>query len=262
MTSQRRGLCSPYVELGEYRGVKVKKLIGVAGLLLAGLLMSVSASAYYVDGSVVRDSSGSGDQGKYTYSGYYIDLAGYHFGIYDGYIGNVNLGYPGPSPSGMIGTSFLVKSTQSDLTSVDSYVNNYEDSLPNASNVHWYRFTSDATSVLDVYYEWDGEVDSFTLELFEYGGSDSALATASFSSSYLIDPITGHVGHLDDLGFARIDAGDYLVRITGTSNGQLDGYSVYFDATAVPLPPAALLFVSALAGFGVVGRGKTRKTIS
>lgn len=224
--------------------------------------MSVSASAYYVDGSVVRDSSGNGDQGKYTYSGYYLDLAGYHFGNFDGYIGNVNMGYPGPSPSGRIGTSFLVKSAQSDLTSVDSYVNNNEDSLPNTSNVHWYRFTSETSSILDVYYEWDGGVDSFTLELFEYGGSDSALATASFSSSFLIDPVSGHIGHFDDLGFAKIAAGDYLVRITGSANSQLDGYSVYFDAAAVPLPPAALLFVSALAGFGVVGRRKPRKTIS
>lgn len=223
--------------------------------------MSASASAYYVDGSVVRDSSGNGNQGKYTYAGYYFDLAGIHFGYYDGYIGNVDQGYPGSSPNHRIGTPFLVKGD--DLTSVDSYANNSEDRFPvGTNNVHWYRFTSNTTSILDVYYEWDGGVDSFKLELFEYDGSDSAIATATFSSSFLIDPITGHIGHYDDLNFTNIAAGDYLVRVTGTSNHEINnGYSVYFETTAVPLPPAALLFISALTGLGVIGRRKSRKAI-
>jgi hypothetical protein len=222
--------------------------------------MSTTASAYYVDGSEVKDSSGNGNQGKYTYTGYYFNPVPI-FGTYDGYIGNVDIGNPSGGGANRIGTAYLVRNALA-LTSTDGYASNNEDSFPNASNVHWYRFSSNTTSILDVYYEWDQGVDDFKLELFEYDGSDTAMATAIFDSSSLFDSGGNHIGHYDDLGFTNIAAGDYLVRITGSANSSLDGYSVYFDTTAVPLPPAALLFISALAGFGVIGRRRASKVVS
>lgn len=238
------------------RGVKVKKLqlIKIAGLLMAGLLVSTGASAYYVSGSTVYDSSNVADPGKYTYSAYYTGIGLPTYGIYDGYLGDLYTPFPPAGISkGTIGTPYLVDD-QYEYTGSGGYVNNDDAKFTvGVENVHWYRFTASLASVLDVYYEWGGNVGSFSLELFEYGGSDTPIASAFFSS-------TGP--HLDVLSFTSIAAGDYLIKIVGTASGSLNNYSVFLGATAVPLPPAALLFISALAGFGVIGRRSKNKVAS
>lgn len=223
--------------------------------MIAGLLASANASAYYISGSTVYDSSNNPQSGEYTYTGYYLDSFGLPiFGTYYGYIGNIHtLSPPAGISKGSIGTPYLVDPySQATAFGSGGYVNNFDAVLPNE---HWYRFTSDVASILDVYYEWGRDVDGFSLELFEYGGSDTAIAAATF--------LSGDINaHLDVLGFTSIAAGDYLIRIVGSATGSLNTYSVYLGATPVPLPPAVLLFISALAGFGVIGRRKTRQAVS
>ena len=52
---------------------------------------------------------------------------------------------------------------------------------------------------------------------------------------------------------------EYFVRVAGTEFGNgNNGYNV--NVSAVPLPAAALLFMSALAGFGLLSRGKKGST--
>ena len=49
--------------------------------------------------------------------------------------------------------------------------------------------------------------------------------------------------------------GTYVLKITGTASGAAGGtYSGAMNLTAVPLPPAAILFGSVLFGFAVVAR--------
>jgi hypothetical protein len=238
------------------RGVKVKKLqlIKIAGLLIAGLLVSTGASAYYVSGSTVYDSSNVADAGKYTYLAYYTGIGLPTYGTYDGYLGDLYAPIPPAGISkGTIGTPYLVDDNY-EYTNSGGYVNNAEEKFTvGVENVHWYRFTASLASILDVYYEWGGDVGSFSLELFEYGGSDTPIETAYFSS-------TGP--HLDVLNFTSIAAGEYLIKIVGSASGTLNNYSVFLGATPVPLPPAALLFISALAGFGVIGRKRASKAVS
>ena len=219
-----------------------------------GLLISTTASAYYVDGGVVQDSSGNPVDGQYIYSGAFG-------GTYEGYIGNVHLGLP-TVPTSNIGTSFLV-TNPADLTNVTNYTVNGDDSfaLDGSTTVHWYKFSTNMAGNLDAFYEWDDGVASFKLEVFSYNGSDTAVSTDVFDQTF----ISTNNGHFDDIGFVNIPAaGDWLIRIEGNGldDGKInEGYAVYLAPTAVPLPPAVLLFISALAGFGVIGRKRSSKTI-
>jgi hypothetical protein len=54
------------------------------------------------------------------------------------------------------------------------------------------------------------------------------------------------------------EVGNYLVRVTGTPTTGGDGYLLRIATT--PLPPALLLFGSALAGLGLLGRRRRRAT--
>jgi hypothetical protein len=247
--------------LVENRGAEVKKLIRTTVLLIAGLLTSATASAYYVSGQAVYDSGNNLAPGSYSYVGYYLDTSGPIplpvAGVYDGYLGNIHTSSPPAGINkGSIGTPYLVN--PSVTSGSGGYVDNDEQLFP---NVHWYRFTADYASILEVYYEWEKNVDSFSLDIFEYNGSDTPLKTKSFSSSELISA----GGHYEDNapGFTTIAAGEYLIRITGSAtSSELNTYSVYLGASPVPLPPAALLFISALAGFGVIGRKAANKAAS
>ncbi len=222
-------------------------------LLLAGLLVATNVSAYTVVGGVVQDSLGNPVDGQYVYSGAFG-------GAFEGYIGNVHLGLP-TVPASNIGTPFLV-TNPADLTNVANYTINGDDrfALDGSTTVHWYKFTTSMAGSLDAFYEWDNGISSFKLEVFSYGGSDTALSTDVFDQTF----ISTNNGHFDDLGFVTLPAaGDWLIRIEGNGldDGLInEGYSVYLaPTTVVPLPPAALLFISALAGFGVIGRKKASK---
>jgi hypothetical protein len=110
-----------------------------------------------------------------------------------------------------------------------------------------YTFSASQASSLTAYYEFGTDlIDTFTI----YITGDS------FSYTEVFDVALGGA-FLQD--FASISPGNYLIRIDLQGDGGTnDSFKVQLFAAAVPLPPAALLFVSALAGFGVIGRKKVR----
>jgi hypothetical protein len=222
----------------------VKKLLKVFGLLLSGLLITTTASAYYVDGSVVRDSGGTAT-GSYTYSD--------GINTYVGYIGNVNTGLPVPAGvDPWIGTYLLV-TDPNNLDQTSSYVQNPSPVFnTGSSQVHWYKFSLGIESELIANYEWNVGITSLTVDFFrESTSDDSVFYTKTFTSAEILS------GHFSDTNFAIFEQGEWLMRLTGV--GSPDVASSY-RVQLVPLPPAALLFISALAGFGVIGRKKAHKT--
>jgi hypothetical protein len=214
-------------------------------LLLAGVLLTTSVSAYTVVGGVVQDGTGT-------------DVAGESF---ISHIGNVHLGLPagvrGATDPNWIGSDKLYTDPYGlGLSSQYSYVDNVVDQFATngTPTVHWYQFTSDILSLHSAFYEWGTDLTSFTISFFLSGdNSDSAIYSRTFTQSDLASYTNNHLYEND---FANISAGEILMRIEGTANGVNSGYKVHLSA--VPLPPAALLFISALAGFGVIGRKKPR----
>ncbi len=212
--------------------LEVRKIFKIT-MLLAGLLVTANASAYAVVGGVVQDGVGT-DAGTYI-----------------GYMGNVHLGLPadvrGSGNPNWIGTDQLYAYDYG-LDYAYSYDSNSLDHFDSDSTVfvHWYRFTSDVAGFLSAFYEWGTNVTSFSLSFYTNGdNTDTPILTKTFSELHLYDNFTD-----------TFPAGDLLVRIEGAANGANNGYKVQLYPTAVPIPPAALLFISALAAFGVIGRKK------
>jgi hypothetical protein len=105
----------------------------------------------------------------------------------------------------------------------------------------------------------DGEGYIQNLTLSWIGGFGSLAAT---NSSGVDDVISA-------LGFAILSAGDYAFTVAGTLiGGDPQAYSFKFAASAIPddggpqnvtpIPPALVLFGSALAGLGLLGRRPRR----
>lgn len=245
--------------MGIIWGVEVKKILKTVVLLSAWLLVTANVSAFSIVGGAIEDGAGNPVTGTYQYSGFNFHTPAP--GVFDGDMGNVNIGLPG-SPGDKIGTNFLMDA--------GTYAVNFDDTLaPDGSTVHWFKFTSSVGGVVSAHYEWDEgywmDASSdvvFAIELFELDGSNTPFS--GYAHTFTGAEIAGFTtpGHLDQSIFADIPAGDWLIRITGhgndDGNGANDGYGVTFGAAAVPLPPAVLLFISALAGFGVIGRKKSR----
>ncbi len=110
-----------------------------------------------------------------------------------------------------------------------------------------YTFSASKSNTLTAVYEFGSDlINTFTI----YITGDSFSYTEMFNVADG-DPVL--------LDFATIAAGDYSIKINVQGDGGTnDSYKVQLYATAVPLPPAVLLFASALAGFGVIGRKKVR----
>jgi hypothetical protein len=216
----------------------VIKLIKIAMALFVGMLVTGNAYAYYVSGGVVYHSDDTVATGTYTYGGN------------EGYMGNVNLGLPGGAD---IQTRVLA-TDPTDLVSPLNYVVNNDAVLSDTVTMHWYKFSLDVLSGLGAYYELNTGIQEFEVQYFyESQTGDGDFFTRVLTSAEIA------TGFIEDWNFEDFPAGEVLMRITGkgTTNGA-NGYKVRL----VPLPPAVLLFVSALAGFGVIGRKNRRKTVS
>nr|WP_298685051.1 hypothetical protein [uncultured Dongia sp.] len=78
------------------------------------------------------------------------------------------------------------------------------------------------------------------------------------------DPVTS-LGHYEDLSgtgiafnYADLAAGDYFFRITGSTAAGGNFYSYKFAVTETPIPPALLLFGTALGGMGIAAYRKRK----
>lgn len=191
--------------------------------------MSTSASAYYVDGGVVKDGSGAVS------------------GSYFGYIGDVNVGLPSIGNTTVtptwIGTHYV-------SDGAGSYVENY----PVVTGVaDWYLFSASAAGPIAIFAELGTSISAFTISFFVLDESDNYLYSRTATAAEI------NIRSFVDAAFNNPITGDILMKIEGIAQGSNPSYRVRLIGTPVPVPPAALLFVSALAGFGVIGRRKRGK---
>jgi hypothetical protein len=73
------------------------------------------------------------------------------------------------------------------------------------------------------------------------------------------------LGHYEDatgtgiaFNYADLAAGDYFFRISGTTAAGGNFYSYKFAVTETPIPPALLLFGTALGGMGIAAYRKRK----
>lgn len=140
-------------------------------------------------------------------------------------------------------------------SSNNAYVNGDASAQGGTSTTyHSYSFSASKGSRLTALYEFGTDlIDIFTISFFVDGESDW-FYQQTFN--------TDNNGAFE-MDFTTIAAGDYSLKIDFIGDGgNNDDYKVKLYATEVPIPSAALLFISALAGFGVVGRRKVGKAMS
>jgi hypothetical protein len=90
---------------------------------------------------------------------------------------------------------------------------------------------------------------NFSLDLFS--ASDPTTSLGNF---------TDGTGTVLAFSYLNLAAGDYFFRITGQIGDDVFGnaYSYRFEVSEVPLPPALLLFATALGGMALVGYRRRR----
>lgn len=89
---------------------------------------------------------------------------------------------------------------------------------------------------------------NFQLDLFSQSAPTTTLGT-----------FTDLTGTILPFSYLNLAAGDYFFRVMGDTGPKGDFYKYRFTAgTEVPIPPALLLFATAIGGLGLVGFGKRR----
>jgi hypothetical protein len=94
------------------------------------------------------------------------------------------------------------------------------------------------------HYVGNVDISSFSLDLFSTGDPSTSLG-------HFADP----AGIAVAFSYLNLAAGDYLFHLTGgIASGANGGFYQYrFEVSEVPLPPALLLFATALGGMGLLG---------
>jgi hypothetical protein len=108
------------------------------------------------------------------------------------------------------------------------------------------ELTGAVSDILDVF---GVPVDSlsFTMDLFS--ATDPAVSLGTFGSA---------AGAGFSFSYLNLAAGDYFFRIRGETSPNGNAYSYRFQVNEVPLPPALLLFATALGGMAWVGARKRK----
>ncbi len=178
---------------------------------------------------------------------------------YVGYIGNLDIGRL--DGSGGVNTDIGTDWISSPGEQNNTFISNANDQLdpmvtPGTPVVttHWYKFALNNPAQLMDFIELGLYADleiSFFHDSATYGGAAFETITRNDPHNYQLTSPTNQT-------FA---AGFWWMKIVGTANNNKSlNYTVRLSQ--VPLPPAILLFVSALAGFGVMGRKKKQRITS
>ncbi len=157
-----------------------------------------------------------------------------------GYMGDVVAGLP--YGLGNVGTHRVFDTDGNPMTHSGNRLD------PNNTTVtHWYSFTLTSNQDLGYFLELGDNVKTFSFSFFDSSGSEHPLGSVNIGST------PPH----DYQPLAHFTAGDpWWMKVVGLAEGELDSYTVKLTASPIPLPPALLLFGSAIAGFGLMGRKK------
>ncbi len=173
---------------------------------------------------------------------------------YVGYIGNLDIGRldgsGGTNPE--IGTDWISSPGEQNNTFVGNSGDQFDPWTSGAGayveTTHWYKFALNDAALLEDFVEignWADAEISFFHEDATFG--DSAFVTVTRNDPH----------DFQSTSLLLFDAGSWWMKIVGKAYDSDDiNYTVRLSTQPVPLPPAILLFVSALAGFGVMGRKK------
>lgn len=172
---------------------------------------------------------------------------------YVGYIGNLDIGRLDGSGGGItdIGTDWISSPGEQDDTFI-SHNGLLDPAITSpVLTTHWYKFALNTPSQL--------------MDFIELG-SDASLEISFFNddatySDPAFETVARSAGHEYQLTSPSLfPSGIWWMKIAGTTTGFLHlNYKVRLSQAAVPLPPAILLFGSALAGFGVLGHKKRQR---
>ena len=179
---------------------------------------------------------------------------------YLGYLGNINMGHPdgsGGVNSAYIGTDFISSPGEQDNTFLSNPVSSFDPlnasdyPIPGyTSTTHWFKFSISLPGLLSDFIELGRYADA-TISFFHDSANwgDSPFVTVVRTDDHSFQQTSPSI-------FA---SGIWWMRVDGVAyNNTQVNYTVRLTSQSVPLPPAALLFISALAGFGVIGRKKGR----
>ncbi len=199
-----------------YRRKVVKTIKSIVGLVVLGMGLTGTASAAFT-----------------------VPVTGYL-----GYLGDIETGYS----SGPIGTH-AVDSGSGFMPNTNAYLTTaapLNDGFRDIAAPHWYKFDVNQTLNVGGFLELGSNVNNITVSF--YNSLDDVAdftLNAAYTGSRHDYPVIGTFG-----------ADTWWMKIEGISGGVDDSYTMKLEASPVPLPPAVLLFGSAVAGFGALGRRK------
>jgi len=170
---------------------------------------------------------------------------------YIGYIGNLDLGRgdnSGPA-NPAIGTDWIADPDGQDI----NFIANTPIVAGNGTTGHWYKFALNTPSHLMDFVELGDNID-VVISFFH----DNYVAGPAFDSVSR----AGGTNHAFQLTSPhQFKSGIWWMQIVATTTSFASiNYKVRLSQ--VPLPPAFLLFGSAIAGFGVMGRKRKQRQIS
>ncbi len=175
---------------------------------------------------------------------------------YVGYIGNPDIGRldgSGGVVNPEIGTDWISSPGEQNDTFVSNGMDEFDPWTSGAGayveTTHWYKFVLNTAALLEDFVEIGEQADS----VISFFHEDATFGDDPFVK---IERPRGR-NEFQSTSLLLFDAGSWWMKIVGKAYDSDDiNYTVRLTTQPVPLPPAILLFISALAGFGVMGRKK------
>lgn len=127
-----------------------------------------------------------------------------------------------------------------------SGISEFDDTLKFSLTTLQAELSGAVSDILDVF---GVPVDSLSFTMDLYAASDPTTSLGTFGSA---------TGAGFSFTYLNLAAGDYFFRIRGETSPNGNAYSYRFQVNEVPLPPALLLFATALGGMALFGRKRNK----